>query len=36
MKGMITILSKILDAILAIDENMGGNCGKHWKGQVLR
>lgn len=27
-EGMITILSKILDAILAIDENMGGNRGQ--------
>ena len=34
-EGMITILSKILDAILAIDENMGGNLRKALEGASI-
>lgn len=34
-EGMITILSKILDAILAIDENMGGNLRQALEGASI-
>ena len=34
-EGMITILSEILDAILAIDENMGGNLRQALEGASI-